>query len=144
MVERALRVAVFAVVLASIATLPARAADELQMKHRAESAAYSWLKLVDGGHYGASWKSASGLFRNGVSEKEWERQAGAVRAPLGALRSRRLNVAQYATSLPGAPDGDYVVLQYDSSFEHKSAAVETIAMMLDGDRGWRAAGYYIR
>ena len=144
MAERSLRAVAFVVLIVAIAALPARADDQLRMKHRAERAAHSWLKLVDDGDYGASWKAASGLFRNGVSQQDWERQAGAVRGPLGALRLRELSGVQYATSLPGAPDGKYVVLQYNSSFEHKSAAVETLAMMLDGERGWRAAGYYIR
>ncbi len=46
--------------------------------------------------------------------------------------------------MPGAPDGEYVVIQYDSSFEHKQAAVETVTPMLDKDGKWRVSGYYIK
>jgi hypothetical protein len=46
--------------------------------------------------------------------------------------------------LPGAPDGEYVVIQYESSFEHKQAAVETVTPMLDKDGTWRVSGYFIR
>ena len=47
-------------------------------------------------------------------------------------------------SLPGAPDGKYVVIQYDTVFENKSSAVETIIPMADPDGAWRVSGYFIR
>ncbi len=67
-----------------------------------------------------------------------------MRKQVGALVSRKLKSAQYATSLPGAPDGKYVVIQYDSTFQNKRAAVETVTPMLDQDGKWRVSGYYIR
>jgi hypothetical protein len=67
-----------------------------------------------------------------------------VRDPLGKMRSRKVKSATYKTSLPGAPDGEYVVIQYDSSFEHKQAAVETVTPMLDKDGKWRVSGYFIK
>ena len=67
----------------------------------------------------------------------------ASRGSYGALVSRKLKKAEYRTSLPGAPDGQYVVLQYDSSFEHKKAAVETVTPMKDADGVWRVSGYFI-
>jgi Protein of unknown function (DUF4019) len=67
-----------------------------------------------------------------------------VRDPLGKVLSRTLKSATYTTSLPGAPDGEYVVIQYDTSFEHKKSAVETITPMLDKDDHWRVSGYFIK
>ena len=63
---------------------------------------------------------------------------------MGKLLSRKLKSATYKTTMPGAPDGEYVVIQYDSSFEHKQAAVETVTPMLDKDGKWRVFGYYIK
>ena len=48
------------------------------------------------------------------------------------------------TSLPGAPDGEYRVFQFDTSFEHKQTAVETVTAVLETDGSWRIAGYFIR
>ncbi len=48
------------------------------------------------------------------------------------------------TSLPGAPDGEYVVIQYRSEFENKSNAVETVTPMRDADGEFRVSGYFIR
>lgn len=63
---------------------------------------------------------------------------------MGKVVSRRLKTAHYATSLPGAPDGKYVVLKYASSFQNKNSAVETVTPMLDSDGGARVSGYYIK
>jgi hypothetical protein len=110
----------------------------------AQKAAEDWLALVDGGRYGESWEQAASLFRSKVGKRQWEAAAEKVRGPLGGLQSRKVASSQYVTELPGAPDGEYVVLQYQSSFEEKKNAVETIVPMLDKDGAWRVSGYYIK
>ncbi len=50
----------------------------------------------------------------------------------------------YQTSLPGAPDGKYVVIQFKTSFENKKSATETITPMMDNDGKWRVSGYFIK
>jgi hypothetical protein len=45
--------------------------------------------------------------------------------------------------LPGAPDGEYVVFQFLSSFENKKTAIERVIPMLDKDGIWRVSGYYL-
>jgi hypothetical protein len=108
------------------------------------TAAESWLRLVDAKDYGSSWKQAAALFKSAVTEEQWVSAAGAARGPLGKLISRKEKSATFATSLPGAPDGQYVVIQYDSVFEHKRTAVETITPMLEKDGSWRVSGYFIK
>ena len=66
------------------------------------------------------------------------------RQPLGEVKSRKLNGAQYMTSMPGAPDGEYVVIQFDASFANKEKAVETVTPMRDKDGVWRVSGYFIK
>jgi hypothetical protein len=110
----------------------------------ATSAAESWLKLVDDAQYDASWTNAAGAFRGAVSTEAWSKAASTVRGQLGKLVSRKLASAHYTTSLPSAPDGKYVVIQYDSSFEKKASAVETVTPMQDSDGTWRVSGYFIK
>ena len=62
---------------------------------------------------------------------------------MGALVSRQLLAAAYKTSLPGAPDGEYVVLQFQTRFKNKQNAIETVTPMMD-DGSWRVSGYYIK
>ena len=63
---------------------------------------------------------------------------------IGKLVSRKLAKSQNAQSLPGAPDGNYVVMQFDTSFANKKSAVETVTFIEEKDGKWKAAGYYIK
>jgi hypothetical protein len=48
------------------------------------------------------------------------------------------------TELPGAPDGQYVVMQFETSFANKKSAIETVTFMLEKDGQWKSAGYFIK
>jgi len=111
---------------------------------QAREAARAWLGLVDAGDYSGSWDAAAGYFRAAITKDKWRQALTAARAPLGKLVSREFTSAQYATSLPGAPDGEYVVIQFATAFENKAASVETVTPMMDKDGKWRVSGYYIR
>jgi len=119
------------------------AADEA-MEQKAVTAAKAWLALVDSGDYEKSWNTAAEYFQNAVAQQQWQQSLTAARKPLGKVVSRQLKSTQYTTSLPDAPDGQYVVIQYETSFEHKKSAVETITPMVNADGKWRVAGYYIK
>jgi hypothetical protein len=104
----------------------------------------SWLAMMDAGKYAESWKAAAAVMRGAVTVEKWESTMKNVRDPLGKLESRKLQSATYTTLLPGAPDGDYVVILYETSFEHKATAQETVIMSREKDKVWRVAGYYIK
>ena len=110
----------------------------------AQMAAETWLSQVDAGHYTDSWRAASPSFQDAVTESAWAESLHGVRKPLGKVVSRTLKSAQHTTSVPGAPDGSYVIMQFDTSFEHKQAAVETVTFRQEKDGTWKAAGYYIQ
>jgi ABC-type molybdate transport system substrate-binding protein len=110
----------------------------------AQKAAESWLSLTDSGKYAESWDEASSRFKAAVPRDKWISMVTPARDPLGKVLSRTLKSAIYTTTLPGAPDGQYVVIQYDTGFEHKKSAVETITPMLDKDGKWRVSGYFIK
>ena len=126
------------------APLPQPAESNPQAEKAAVAAADVWLKLVDTGQYEKSWQEAAEFFRNAVSQENWQKSTESFRKPLGAIVSRTLKSTRYSTSAPGAPDGQYVIIQYDSSFQNKKTAVETVTPMLDADGKWRVSGYYIK
>jgi hypothetical protein len=107
-------------------------------------AANAWLQLLDSGQYAKSWEEAAEYFRNAVPQNNWQRSTGVFRKPLGKLVTRKLKLTRYTTSAPGAPDGEYVIIQYNTSFENKKSAVETVTPMLDKDGKWRVSGYFIK
>ena len=129
-------------ILACDAPLKAFAGDA--GTNAAVAAADAWLRLVDRGKYAESWETAALLFRAGMAQERWVQAAGAVRNPLGNVVLRKLKTKKAVTSLPGAPDGNYVVILYDTTFENKRNSVETVTSMLEKDGRWRVSGYYIR
>jgi hypothetical protein len=106
--------------------------------------ARAWLTLVDAGQYDKSWDQAASLFKESLSKDQWVQSLKTAIMPLGKVISRTSATTTYTTSLPGVPDGKYVVIKYDTSFENKKSAVETVTPMLDKDGKWRVAGYFIK
>jgi len=108
------------------------------------AAAQSWLALVDAAKYDESWRAAAAQFQRGVSEDQWPTLASKALTPLGKLRTRHLHSTTYQTSLPGAPDGKYVVIRFDASFENKARALETVTPSQGQDGAWKVAGYFVK
>jgi hypothetical protein len=124
---------------------PALAAEKHDDAEKlALAAAESWLSLVDQGKYAESWDAAAEYLKNAVSKDDFVKSLNAARKPLGKLKSREVKSKEYRTSLPGAPDGEYVVIQFKTSMENKKSAIETVTPMLDKDKKWKVSGYYIR
>ena len=138
--KRLISIAMLALLLCSAGF----AQDEAAKKTAAQASAESWLALVDAGNYAQSWDEAATSFKAAVTKADWQRMLTASRTPFGKLDNRNLGEAQFTTSLPGAPDGEYVVVRYASGFENKKSAVETIISMLDKDGKWRVSGYFIK
>lgn len=110
----------------------------------AVSASEKWLAAIDAGKYAESWKEAAELFRNALTQEQWANSLQAGRKPLGKLISRKVLTKAYKTSLPGAPDGEYVVIQFETSFENKKVSIETVTPMMEKDGKWRVSGYYVK
>ena len=120
------------------------AAQEVSKGTAAMTAADTWLALVDGGRYAESWSEAAQYFKNAVHQEQWEQSLEAGRKPFGRAVSREVKKMTYKTSLPGAPDGEYMVIQFATSFGKKKAAIETVTTMAEKDGNWRVSGYHIR
>ena len=109
-------------------------------KHSAES----WLKLIDQEKYAESWNQTSDFFKSKVTKNQWISTISNLKSSLGKTNTRIFFRAQYTTSLPGVPNGEYVVIQFQTDFETKNSAIETITPMKDSDGLWRVSGYFIK
>jgi hypothetical protein len=118
-------------------------ADE-RAEEKAIAAARAWLDQVDGCRYATGWDAAAPAFKRMITREEWDRAVHSVRTPLGRCLSRRLRSHTLVDSLPGAPRGPYVVLKFDTDFERKTGAVETVTPAIGEDNLWRVAGYFIQ
>jgi hypothetical protein len=109
----------------------------------AQKAAEKWLTLIDAGEYGQSWDEAAAVFKAAVTKEQWVQAVKNVRDQTGKLNSRKLVRADYTKTLPNAPEGEYVLMQYEASFE-KGSAVEAITPMREKDGSWKVSGYFVK
>lgn len=110
----------------------------------AKQAAQSWLELVDAAEYGKSWAAGASMFKAAVTEEQWEAAVLQARGPFEPMGARQFLDAKFMTELPGAPKGQYVVIQYQVMAADNTKLVETITPMRDTDGTWRVSGYYVR
>ena len=118
------------------ASAPAESQPEL-------AAASDWLALVDAGRWDESWRGAGALFRAQMPQSMWSTAIAPVRIPLGKALSRTPLRTTRTRSLPGAPDGDYIVIEFQTRFFHKPEAVETLVLSRESG-GLKVDGYFIR
>ncbi len=111
---------------------------------KALSAAEKWLTLLDEGKYAQTWEESAGLFRKGISKKKWTSKIDTLMGSMGQFKSRKRTDADYRTSLPGRPMGQYVVFTFKAVYAEKPVAIETVIAMKDKDGKWRVSGYYIK
>jgi hypothetical protein len=103
----------------------------------------TWLSLVDQGDYVGSWSATSALFKTRVTEAAWAKVADSARQPFGRAVSRKAESREETTSIPGSPDGRYEVLRFNTVFEHKHDAVETVILTWENE-AWKVDGYFVR
>jgi hypothetical protein len=103
-----------------------------------------WLTLIEFDDFADSWEETSKMFRSAVTVEDWKANMESLREAMGKTLTRTIHSKTYLTELPGAPDGEYVVIEYHTTFENKKSAVETITPMKEADGVWRVSGYYIK
>ena len=125
--------------------VPVLAAGTAEKEKAALLAAEKWLGLVDDEEkVTESWRESADFFRKAVTLQQLQQSMAAIRRPLGAVVARKMKTKTYRTTLPGAPDGEYVVFEFETSFKNKKSATETVTPMLENDGRWRVSGYYIK
>jgi hypothetical protein len=106
--------------------------------------ARDWLVLTDRGDGAASWDAAARQFKNLLPREDWADLLQKSRDPFGALAQRTVLSTTFATSFPGAPDGNYAIVVFRTSFAKKTDAAETVTLEREADGAWRVVGYVIR
>jgi hypothetical protein len=115
----------------------------LAEEQAAQRQALGFLGYLDQGRFAESYAYTGMLIRDQVDQNAFTDKVQKARAGTGALLSRDLIDSAYTDTVPGAPEGQYVVLHYHVSFANRPSAVETVT--LDFARNyWRLAGYYIK
>jgi hypothetical protein len=107
----------------------------------ASAVAQASLSVIDAGDYAKSWNTGAAYLQRAAAEKQWEASMDGMRKPLGRVLSREIKSAKTSTTAVG---DRCVVVEFDTAFENKSAAVETVTLLPEKDGQWRVAGYFIQ
>ncbi len=122
--------------------------DQEAAKKDAVAAMQTWLVEIDAGNYAKSWSDSAQSFQKALTSDKWVAALDQVRTPLGKSLSRNLASALHQTAIPKPTgetvQGNWVIAQFDSSFENLKNARETVCFEKEADGTWRAAGYFIK
>ncbi|QUL37132.1 DUF4019 domain-containing protein [Erythrobacter sp. JK5] len=103
-----------------------------------ESAARTWLALVDVGNWQASFDAAGKSFRDLNTVAGWIAASEQARVPLGTVEKREAIAFEYAN----APPRGFHIVRFRSDFEHRAGVIETITLERE-DSGLKVVGYLI-
>ena len=99
------------------------------------------LERLDAGDYAAVHAAASPFLKEQVPHDEWLAEVQALRDPLGAHASRAVGTTTYVSNPWGAPEGEYVIVSYDSHWQNGSIH-ENLSMQRQPNGAWALAGYH--
>ena len=106
-------------------------------------AAQSWLASVDAGRYDDAWEDAADGLHVGTTRDQWEKGVRRMRDAGGALVSRRVVSGKYTKSSYNDP-GSFAEIRFQTRFEKRPAAHETVSVILGFDGSWRVSSYRVR
>ncbi|XUU61530.1 DUF4019 domain-containing protein [Erythrobacter sp. HA6-11] len=120
-------------------TFASRAPDAIAESDASkESAARSWLLLVDAGDWQASFDAAGKSFQEPNTLGTWRSASEQARIPLGkALRREMIEVRSV-----NAPPNGFEILRFRTDFEDRQEAIETVTLERE-DGSWKVVGYFI-
>ena len=107
-------------------------------------AARTWLALLDAGKAGVAWEASSAYLKSVVTRQKWIAGINSARKPFGKFVKRTPTRFARSHVMPGAPDGDFSIIEFESVFANGKQATEQIIWMLVDNDVWRVSGYYIR
>lgn len=139
------RLALLLLFLACVTASPARAQSATPhagAKQAAQTAAQSWLEMIDDDDYDESWDEASALLQKQIEREKWIQEGRELRKTVKTLSGRTRTMVQYRDSIQHAPsDGPFVILKYRSTSEE--GRFEELLLTVREDDTWKVAGYQV-
>ena len=115
--------------------------EENRTNESPQSAAESFLSLIDQDNYQESWAESSAWLRANTDAIEWAEHAGRIRKPLGVVSERAFNSVELEDALEDMPEGNYALVFFDTTLEDGGTASEMVGLMLEDNLTWRVIGY---
>lgn len=125
------------------------APDHSEAVQAAKAAAADWLTLIDSRKYAESYDEMSAFARDNIGREDWVKVMNRTFARVGAIRTRDVILANYSTSFPKAPPGEYVVIRTKITSEKfpdntvLELLSELVVLVKDGTGSWKVYGYLV-
>jgi hypothetical protein len=113
-------------------SLAIQADAELLSRAQSESQARGFLQLLDQGLQDESWQTMSVAFRSLNERVHWNTRQQVIRTSYGPLESRDLKHISYRKTFSLSPDGEYIIVQFRSSYQNKAETIETLVLDCSG------------
>lgn len=126
--------------LLTLMSVPAFAGPSTE--EQAVASANDFVKLVDASQFDKAYDAFSSFGQKAVSKEQFVAMMKGVQDKIGTQTSRKLKSKQFSHQLPGAPKGDYWVIDYETNFSKKGPSVERVTSMLEG-KTWKVGGYVL-
>ena len=107
-------------------------------------ASIQWLALLDAGEVEQAYQETASIFRPAVTQEAWHNVMADVRTPLGAFKGRALRTVIAKENPTGSPEGNYILMTFDSSFTHGQEVIESLTLFQESNGIWRTAGYFAK
>jgi len=122
---------------------PAHAQVTPQDLEAATQVAAGWLAALDSRRYAEGYESLAPALKASMRLAAFEHSTYTVRVPLGALRQRVVKSAAPIQSPVEATKGDYIVVEYTSSFEGLAGTAESV-LLAKQDGKWHPFSYSVK
>lgn len=120
---------------------PAVMAEETP-EESALRAAESFLSLINEKSIDLAYLSTDPYLQAVNPQELWVRSIGAQRTFYGERTGTSIRAVNTKETLFRHPDGSYVSIIFESTFERKSYSIERLEMVLGIDGTWRVAEYF--
>ena len=110
---------------------------------KSTDAAVKFLYLIDNKEYAQSWEVSSAHLKKTVNKDDWVEKLAQIRDAAGTVVERVKDDVTYLEAAGDLPQGEYVVIRFNSKFSKKPRVIESVTLFLGDKDQWRVAGYFL-
>jgi hypothetical protein len=102
--------------------------------------AMEWLAIVDKGDFNTAYGMATKALQLTIPQNEWVTMMQVMKGSLGQVTERKVIDIRTAKDPAGAPQGDYMIFVYETTFSSGKKATEIISLQ-EYNGVWRVYSY---
>lgn len=125
---------------AAVAT-DAAITETTKNKEDSAKAAQEWLAIVDKGNFADSWENGSVVMKLRIPKNTWVTLLEAMHKGKGNTIERKILEQRPAVDPKGLPQGEYMVIVYNTKFSNKADAKELVTLVLESSGQWKVLTY---